>query len=248
MPSLGYRARSATRLFLGALLAAAPQGFTAQSEVVALRQITLPFVANASQIVDERSGASFTVDQGIRLNIRDSGTARAFVERGLQIRAFRLSPGQAMPLIAGEIEDCYIFISGVFGHTMTLDREIVLTLDENWLDAERDKPIMMAHYVLVFESTGDSAEVFRIKKAHSTNYFNAGIHVFVTPHRDFSKEEVERLAKRRMAGSAAIPAAARSIAPDVTCYLYQASAPPESEDREPSLVAGHFEHCAPANT
>jgi len=170
-----------------ALAASQASKFTTKEVVV---------ISPANEFVAEASGTQIKIGGTLSLTRKLSGGAIKIRQGNFQIRVFRLPHDQFEPAPREFFDPCYVYLSKVYPFKGSDSEKITVgTLtSDTWLEPEAGGVMRRGRYLLVFEQLEDEREIFRISKDKKEDYFNSGLYLEVLPSREYSRDEIQRLA------------------------------------------------------
>ena len=147
---------------------------------IALRDQGLPTITRAIDVINEGSPREVSAGDDVNFSVRTG--AEAVLQQGFQVRIFSLSSLASDPVQAGPaVEDCLVYFSTVYPVAPAVGPKIHLISNaaEGWLSVQPDNTVGHGYYLLVFERTGVTETVFRIKRSDAKAYFATGMRLVI---------------------------------------------------------------------
>ena len=196
------------------------------STELAFLKADIPTITRAIDLVIDSTPKTITVGDDLVLTQRSTPGAGTIRGAGFQVRVFSLNSPQADPMPVGSpIEACLVYYSTVFPVSPSPNPKIrvLWSVSEGWLNLSANKQsITNGHYLLVFEMTGDTGQVFRIRQADSAKYFATGIRLLVEDDQKTSLQSVLDSYAERERRRLGLDAEFKKNDAATPCYSYKA--------------------------
>ena len=175
-------------------------------------------VVPAARFVNESSGIAYLANQELIFTRRPTAQ-RAISE--VAVRIFTLSPGRHVPQEWAKFEPCWVYFSILAPVYVNPNGTMKIgTLSKYWLQPSLGGAMNAGQYLLVFEAGGgDGHQLVRLNQADRDDYFRHGLIIEVRPERTYLREEIDALARERIADSDVIRAAAHENSAKWRCYV-----------------------------
>jgi len=195
--------------------------FLSPTNATAFTFVNLPIITNATDVVEEPTKEVY-LGNTIQLTVKRTPAARNIRAHDFQIRMFRLPEYGSLPYYWEDLGSCYVYFSQSFKIKGERNADVinVAQLDDNaaYLSPSYDGTMSNGRYVLVFERSAVSDQIFRLHKDHVDSYFKSGIVVEIKPFRKYAPADVRKLKAQLDDRSDARFTEIHVNSPDRRCY------------------------------
>jgi hypothetical protein len=188
---------------------------------LALKEERRPTITRATDVVTEASPKQVNAGDDVVFSVRVG--AEGLLRDGFQVRIFTLPELSASPVEASAaVDDCLTYFSTVYPIAGTASPRVHLisNASEGWLSMS-DGKVGNGYFLLVFEKTGVTESVFRIKRSDADAYFATGIRLLVKAGTKARLQEVINQNELREKARRSDAAKLVKTSDSVPCYRYE---------------------------
>lgn len=186
----------------GAILAAACTASSADTAISKsfFRKVAMERI-EASSIFASPSPVVVPFGMPLKLPLKTTQPVRTILEKGIQLRIFRLGSDRQLPQALAIFEPCLVFlgVASSFKGSNYVEINVGFLDDLSWLTLSSNGEATNGFFRLVVEPLGNENEPFvRVDRAHIASYFQKSIILEVTSPKNISAKAVtDHLAKTR---------------------------------------------------
>ena len=181
-----------------------------------------PTITRATDVI-AKPPSSVVVRSTLRFTPRDTAPARALAAKGFHIRVFTLSRQWDTPRAVTQHGDCDIYLSMVMPVRAQADGTIrIAELNEAWLELSYScETPREGRFLFVFEETGPTDAIFRLRSEDAKSYFEQGFILTVQPDKQVDLVEAKRWFSRGEEQRGKLYLDANRVREGVPCYSYK---------------------------